>query len=254
MNDIGKTNFLCAVRYLFDREMRRNDIIESDFFKRYTSAPIEIIVAIDITEETNDVKKLRSKFKGCVGSDDKLLYIKLIAEYNEQENRADIRIFWGGNEKKLYEMKVNNGGYFDLDSVFQVYYINSYVDLNNLFKKNINALVKKDEANKEADKETEATIEIKVSEINAEISKLSGVKSFEGKLTPSYKKMRDEDISIKVKSDFALSYLYSNIVPYIHKDGETDEYPTRYARCRLPLHLRFATVFVPVALRGLMVK
>ena len=84
MNDIGKTNFLCAVRYLFDREMRRNDIIESDFFKRNTSAPIEITVAIDITEETDDVKKLRSKFKGCVGSEDKLLYIKLTAEYNEQ--------------------------------------------------------------------------------------------------------------------------------------------------------------------------
>jgi len=227
MNDIGKTNFLCTVRYLFDREMRRNDIIESDFFKRNTSTPIEIIVTMDITEETDDVKKLRSKIKGCVGSDDKLLYIKFIAEYNEHENRADIRIFWGGNENKLYEMKVSSGGYFDLDSVFQVYYINSYVDLNNLFKRNINALVKKNEACKETDKVTEALIEAKVSEINTEISKLSGVKYFEGKLTPSYRKMRDEDISITVKSDFAISYLYSNIVPYIHKDGETDEYPTQ---------------------------
>jgi putative ATP-dependent endonuclease of OLD family len=227
MNDIGKTNFLCAIRYLFDREMRKNDIIESDFFKRNTSSPIEIIVSIDITEETDDVKKLRSKFKGCVGSDDELLYIKLIAEYNEQENRAEIRIFWSGNVSKLYEMKVSSGGYFELDSIFHVYYINSYVDLHNLFKKNISALVKKDEASKESDKETEAVIVTKVSEINAEISKLSGVKNFEGKLTPSYKKMRDEDISITVKSDFAISYLYSSIVPYIHKDGETDEYPTQ---------------------------
>ena len=136
MNDIGKTNFLCAIRYLFDREMRKNDIIESDFYRRNTSSPIEIIVSIDITEETDDVKKLRSKFKGCVGSDDELLHIKLTAEYNEQENRADIRIFWGGNKDKLPEMKVSGGGYFDLDSVFHVYYINSYVDLHNLFKRN----------------------------------------------------------------------------------------------------------------------
>jgi len=227
MNDIGKTNFLCAIRYLFDREMRKRDIIESDYFKRNISTPIEIAVAIDITEETDDVKNLRSKFKGCVGSDDTLLYIKLIAEYNEQENRADIRIFWGGNENNLYEVKVSGGGYFDLDLVFHVYYIKSYVDLENLFKRNINALVKKDEASIEADRKTEIAIEEKVSEINTEISKLSGVKSFEGKLTPSYKKMRDEDISITVKSDFAISYLYSSIVPYIHKEGESNEYPTQ---------------------------
>jgi putative ATP-dependent endonuclease of OLD family len=227
MNDIGKTNFLSAIRYLFDREMRRRDIIDSDYFKRNTTKPIEVMVAIDITKNNDDTKKLRAKLKGAIGSNDTTLYIKLTADYNEQENRADIRIFWGGNENKLYEIKVSSGGYFDLDAVFQVYYINSYLDLHNLFKKNINTLVKKDEASKDADKEAETAIEAKVSEINKEISKLSGVKSFEGKLTPSYKKMRDEDISITIKSDFAINYLYSNIVPYIHKDGETDEYPTQ---------------------------
>ena len=118
---MGKTNFLCAIRYLFDREMRKHDLLESDFFKRNTAAPIEIIVAIDKNVETNDIMKLRSRFKGCVSSDDTLLYIKLTADYNEQENHAD-------------------------------------VDLHNLFKRNINALVKKDEINKEADIETEMGI------------------------------------------------------------------------------------------------
>ena len=227
MNDIGKTNLLCAVRYLFDREMRKRDLIDSDYFKRKTSVLIEITVSMDISSNNVDTQKLRAKLKGCIRSDDTTLHIMLTAEYNDQENCGNIRLFWGSNESRLTEMKVSSGGFFDIDSVFQVYYINSYVDLHALFKKNISTLVKKNEASMEEDKNAELAIETKVGEINAEISKLSGVKNFESKLTPSYRKMRDEDISITVKSDFAISYLYSNIVPYIHKEGETDEYPTQ---------------------------
>lgn len=227
MNDIGKTNLLCAIRYLFDREMRKRDLIDADYFKRITSTPIEIKVSVDISNNNIDTQKLRAKLKGCIGSDDTTLYIMLTAEYNEQENYGDIRIFWGSNESALTEMKMSSGGFFDIDSIFQVYYINSYVDLHSLFKKNITTLVKKNEDNLEEDKNTELAIEAKVREINAEISKLSGVKNFESKLTPSYKKMRNEAVSVTVKSDFAMSYLYSNIVPYIHKDGETNEYPTQ---------------------------
>lgn len=32
MNDVGKTNFLYALRYLFDREIRKKELIESDFY------------------------------------------------------------------------------------------------------------------------------------------------------------------------------------------------------------------------------
>lgn len=34
MNDVGKTNFLFAMRYVFDREVRKNDLVDSDFFKK----------------------------------------------------------------------------------------------------------------------------------------------------------------------------------------------------------------------------
>lgn len=34
LNDIGKTNFLYAIRFLFDRECRKNGLIESDFFQK----------------------------------------------------------------------------------------------------------------------------------------------------------------------------------------------------------------------------
>lgn len=33
LNDIGKTNFLYALRYVFDRDIRKNGLIDSDFHK-----------------------------------------------------------------------------------------------------------------------------------------------------------------------------------------------------------------------------
>jgi len=37
--------------------------------------------------------------------------------------------------------------------------------------------------------------------------------------------MRDENVSISIKSDFAINSLYSNIVPFIYQDGDNNEYP-----------------------------
>lgn len=228
MNDIGKTNFLYAMRYLFDRDTRKNDLLDADYFKRRINTPIEITVAIDISDAQDiDTEKLRAKLKGNIGSKDTSVYIKLIAEYDEQESRGNIVLRWGSNEKNLVEMKSTSGGFAELDSVFQVYYINSYIDLNNLFKKNISALVKKNAANIDDDREKELLIEEKAKEINDIISKISGVVGFQDKLTPAYKKMRDEEIIISIKSDFAINSLYSNIVPYISKEGDEGEYPTQ---------------------------
>lgn len=225
MNDIGKTNFLHALRYLFDRDMRKHDLIDSDFHKRNVSADIEIIVELDISENDSDTQKLRAKIKGAVGSFDTGIFIKFVASYNNQIKCAEISMQWGGNTGKLTEMRSNNG-FFDIDDVFNVIYINSYVDLHNLFKKNIRTLIRNDENEETGDSETEKNIRAKVEEINEEISRLSGVQTFQAKLTPSYRKMRDEDVSISIKSDFAINYLYSNIVPFIHQEGDDNEYPT----------------------------
>lgn len=46
LNDIGKTNFLYALRYVFDRDIRKNGLIDSDFHKKNTSQPIEITLPL----------------------------------------------------------------------------------------------------------------------------------------------------------------------------------------------------------------
>ena len=32
MNDVGKTNFLYALRYLLDKNIRKSELVESDFY------------------------------------------------------------------------------------------------------------------------------------------------------------------------------------------------------------------------------
>lgn len=62
--------------------------------------------------------------------------------------------------------------------------------------------------------------------LNDEISNLSGIKAFEEKIEPKYKKYRHDNISISVKSEIAVKGLYSNIVPYIKQDDDESLYPT----------------------------
>lgn len=225
MNDIGKTNFLYAIRYLLNRDMRKRDLIDSDFHKRNVDEKIIISIKIDITDKaSSDTQKLRARLKGAISSADTEAVILLEATYNRINKRADITMWWGGS--KLVEVKASVGGFFEIDTLFNVIYINSSVDLNELFKKNIHSLIKNEEAVAEQDKASELNIKTKVDEINEEISRLSGVRLFQDKLTPSYRKMRDENVSISIRSDFAISQLYSNIVPFIHKEGDDNEYPT----------------------------
>lgn len=225
MNDIGKTNFLYAIRYLFDRDTRKHDLIDSDFHKRNVDEKIEISVNIDITDTAStDTQKLRARLKGAISSGDTEAVILLEAVYNRLDKRADITMRWGGS--RLVEVKASVGGYFEVDNLFNVIFINSYIDLNELFKKNIHSLIKNEEAGAEQDKASERNIKAKVDEINEEISRLSGVRSFQDKLTPSYRKMREDNVSICIRSDFAINKLYSNIVPFIHQEGDDNEYPT----------------------------
>lgn len=37
MNDVGKTNFLYALRFLFDKDVRRQNFIDTDYYKKNTN-------------------------------------------------------------------------------------------------------------------------------------------------------------------------------------------------------------------------
>ena len=223
LNDVGKTNFLYAIRYVFDKDVRKLNLLDSDFHNKQTDNNIEIIVTLDISETTcTDCQKLRAKMKGALLSNHKKIFIKFVAEYDKNELMAIPVLYWGGDIDNLYEMK-QRGYLYEIDYVMNVIYIDSYVDLYTLFKRNVYLLVKNDN---DEDEEILEQISLTVDSLNVQISSLSGIKEFEEKVTPEYKKFRNENISVSIKSEIAVKGLYSNIVSYIKEDGDTNLYPT----------------------------
>lgn len=223
LNDVGKTNFLYALRYIFDKDVRKLNLLDSDFHNKQLDKPIEIIVTLDISDvENSDCQKLRAQLKGALQSSHTKVFIKLFAEYNKSELLALPILYWGGDLNKLQEMK-QRGYLYEIDYVFGVIYIDSYVDLYSLFKKNVNQLIKNEN---DDDKTALISIQKTVDELNSHISSLSGIKEFEAKLTPEYQKFRDEGISVSIKSEIAVKGLYSNIIPYIKQNDDENLYPT----------------------------
>ena len=223
MNDVGKTNFLYALRYLFDREVRKNNLLDTDFYHRNTSSPIEITICIDISDTTDyDSEKLRAKVKGAILSNQDLVYIKLVANYDKTEMLANPILYWGGDENNLQEIKAK-GYFFEIDYVFNVVYIDAYVDLYTLFKKNTALLLKNDEI---TDKDKLEHIDLTIADLNTSIASLSGIKNFEERVTPEYNSFRHDKVAVSVKSEIAVNGLYSNVAPYIKREGSDDLYPT----------------------------
>ena len=223
MNDVGKTNFLYALRFIFDKDIRRQNFIDTDYYKKTVNKPIEIIVAIDISDtDNNDSQKLRAKLKGALLSNQNIVYIKVKADYNKKEMIGIPVLYWGGDLDDLEEMNIH-GTFFDIDYVFNVIYIDAYVDLYALFRKNVNKLLINDS---EKDKEKLDEIQNTCDMLNKQIANLSGVKAFEEKISPECKKFGQNDVSVSVKSEIAIKGVYSNIVPYIKQDEESLLYPT----------------------------
>lgn len=223
LNDVGKTNFLYALRFVFDKEIRKNNLLDSDFHKKNIENPIEIIVKIDISDiGCTDNQKLRAKLKGAILSSQKKVYIKLEGEYNKSELMANPIMYWGGDLDTLQEMKPR-GYMYEIDYVLNVIYIDSYVDVDKLFKKNVANLVKNEV---DEDKKILDEIDKTVQSLNSKIASLSGIRNFEKKITPEYKKYRNDEVSISVKSEIAIKGLYSNIIPYVKRDNAEELYPT----------------------------
>lgn len=223
LNDVGKTNFLAALKYIFDKDTRKKNLLESDFHNKQIDIPLEIIISIDISDSENiDCQKLRARMKGALRSNHNKIYIKLFAEYNPSESLAFPILSWGCDENNLQEMK-QRGYFYEIDNVFNVVDIDSYVDLYSLFKKNINLLIKNEN---DVDKEVLTNIQNTVNELNSQISSLSGIRKFENRLTPEYQKFRDEGLSVSIKSEIAVKGLYSNIIPYIRQGDDDNLYPT----------------------------
>ena len=227
MNDMGKTNFLYAIRFLLDKDIRKNGFTRSDYHKNNTENKIEILLELDISDfdESDDTKKIVSEARGVrksLSSD--IFFIKLEAEYNEEEMIGEPLLFWGDDRENLIEMS-SNGISFAIDRIFKVIYINPLIDLDSLFIKNKRLLLD-ERCSSEGDKEIIGEITKLTDKVNENIGKMQLVRSLQSDITDEYNLLRSEEVEIQMKSEMAIKGFFSDIVPYIKKNNHDNYYPT----------------------------
>src|SRR5699024_6194405 len=103
LNDIGKSNFLSAIRFLLDRNYRRDGFIDSDFYNKDTTKEIRITLTINIDddEENTDNKKIFKMMRGAIPSDAEDVYIQLRTTYDNNTLGGLPKLYWGTDLENL---------------------------------------------------------------------------------------------------------------------------------------------------------
>ncbi len=230
MNDTGKTNLLYALRFLLDRDIRKNGFLNTDFYKNDTSKKIEIILEIDISDRNLDDESsfsknsqfLISKMKGARQENN--IFIKLEADYDNSELFGNPNMYWGSILEKLEDIP-RIGETYEIDKIFKIMYVNPNTELEKVFKRNRKLLF--DEKNKnKSDIKLESEIENNIFKINENVSKLSSIKEVQTLLTKNYQEYKPEELSIELKSEIVVNGFMNNLVPYIKWNDDENYYPT----------------------------
>ncbi|PES52337.1 ATP-dependent endonuclease [Bacillus toyonensis] len=227
MNDIGKTNFLYALRFLLDKEIRKFGFNKSDYHKHDTSKKIEIILTLDLSdyEKDEDTKKLISVVKGArTSANADVFYIALESKYDDKELYGNIILKWGSELDNLIDIP-GRGNINALDNVFKVIYINPLVDLDKLFAQNKKYIFEESQGN-ESDEGILNNIKSLTDQVNQQIGEMTIIKGFQQEITSEYRSLKKEEVSIELKSEMAIKGFFSDIIPYIKKDGDSNYYPT----------------------------
>lgn len=223
LNDIGKTNFLYAIRFLFDRECRKNGLVESDFYQKKTDREIEITVEIDISDmQDSDNRKIRKKMIGAVASGYDTVFMQLKAKYMLDSVSVMPELFWGSDRDFLDPIPCSQA-YFEIDKIFNVVYIDSSVQLENVFKYYTRSIFKN---NSGLTVEERDGIKKLIDTLNQKIAKLESIRNMEDTIKEEYFKYRNEKgFKVTIKSEMELENVSSKLMPYINYNGGT-EYPT----------------------------
>ncbi|SEW20480.1 ATP-dependent nuclease [[Clostridium] fimetarium] len=223
LNDIGKTNFLYAIRFLFDRECRKNGLIESDFFQKKIEREIEITIEIDISDiNDSDNKKIRKRMAGAISSGYDSVFMQLKAKYESGSIVAMPELFWGSDINYL-EAIPSTQAIFEIDKIFNVVYIDSSIQLGNVFKRYTRNIFSKDSGMTESER---GVVKRLIDTLNDKLGKLDSIKELEGMIKSEYFKYRPEKgFEINIKSEMELENISSKLMPYINYGGDVS-YPT----------------------------
>jgi len=221
-NDFGKTNFLYALRFLFDSTIRKNGFLITDYHGRNTDKKIVIQIELDISKDTDNNDFIRARVGGATSFSDGSLFIRLEAEFDVEKQIGNPILKWGGSSDELILIE-QRGIFSDLDRIFEVIYVSPNITPDELFKKHRSLLYKETKTDKTDE------IECAIKNLNSIINEDSRVKQISDQLTEKYKEIRKEDIKIKLESEHELNGIFNHLTPYIHDinpDEEDSLYPT----------------------------
>ncbi|HBC7244262.1 TPA: AAA family ATPase [Enterococcus faecalis] len=227
MNDVGKTNLLWSLRYLLDRRIRSYGFSESDFYQRDITNTIKITLEVDLSdlENNRDSQHIVSRVGGARDSSElTLFYFQVIGEYNSSEAQGIPNLFWGNNLERLEKIP-QSGSFSNLDKIFNVVYVDPTIDLDSIFTKNRRKIFEQKNMS-DTDISTKNEIDQLTIQMNQKISSLEIVQAFKGELTLEYQQLKNEKITIELQSEMALKGFFSDIQPYIKKEGDESLYPT----------------------------
>lgn len=223
LNDVGKTNFLYAIRYVLDGSVRRNNMQESDYHCKDTSKIIELCIEIDLSDDDDECKIIRARAKGAIYSNTNNFYIRLYTEpYDKSEQMGLIHMEWGSDLQDLEEIS-STGSRFAIDSIFNVVYIDVYEDMQRMFSKNRNKFFSGTSDTNADDVKVYDAIKENKNNLEENIHKLSKVKSFEDTITKEFNGIMD--IGVKLESEINVGDFYSSLKPYMHDINDDNIYP-----------------------------
>lgn len=227
MNDVGKTNLLWSLRYLLDRKIRSNGFLESDYYQRDISKEIRITLEVDLSDiSTNrDSQHIVSKVSGSRSSEElNLFYFQVVGSYDYREAIGIPELYWGNNVSQL-ERIPQRGNYSNLDRLFNIIYVDPTIDLDTLFSKNRTKIFEQKKMEK-SDIAKKDEIDQLTLQMNEKIGSMKMVQKFQGALTKEYRQLKEEKIQIELQSEMAIKGFFSDIHPYIKKEGDDALYPT----------------------------
>lgn len=223
LNDIGKSNLLSAIRFLFDRIYRREGFQDTDYFNKLTNQKISITITINIEDEDDDDnKKIYKMMRGAINSEADEIFIRLESEYDDKTLVGEASLFWGSDIEDL-EAVPSTQSFFELDKYFNVIYIDSSIKLEAAFKNYTKEILKGESSLTDEERKR---LNRNINNLNNSVSELKTIKSFEKDLKSEYIKYRDEsNFNLSIKSEIELGNIYSKLTPYI-LSGDCETYPT----------------------------
>ncbi len=224
LNDIGKSNFLSALRFLLERNYRRNGFIDSDFYDKDTSREIVITLNIGIgdDEDNDDNKKIYTMMSGAIPSGAEDIYIQVKSLYNSESLIGEPNLFWGVELANLEEVP-SSQSFYELDKFFNVVYIDSSIKLEDTFKRYSREILKGESSITEQERKV---LSGHIQKLNKSVGRLKVIKSFESELVTEYKKFKDDkNFNVSIQSEVELSNIHSKLTPYI-LDEKQENYPT----------------------------